>query len=184
VPAGVAAALERSEVIYDRAAVERAVDQLAIRIALELHDRHPVLVAVMNGGIVIAADLLMRLRFPLEVDYLHVTRYGDDTRGGELDWRALPRTPLAGRTVLLVDDIFDVGTTLAAAVARIQALGALDVRTAVLARKEVSRATAHEPDFVGLGVPDRYVFGRGMDFRGHWRNLPEIRALAAGDEQA
>jgi len=182
IPEDVRSALERSEVIFDRADVDRAVDRLAIRISLELQDCHPVMVCIMNGGIVVTSDLLERLRFPLELDYVHLSRYGDATRGGEIVWHSLPKVDLTGRTVLLVDDIFDVGLTLAAAAERLAGLGARDVRTAVLARKRVRREVAIEPDFVGLEVPDRYVFGRGMDYRGHWRNLPEIRALIAPTE--
>lgn len=181
VPEDVRLALERSDVLFDRTDVDRAIDQLAIRVSLELHDRHPVVVCVMNGGIVVTSDLLQRLRFPLELDYIHLSRYGDETRGGEIVWHALPRTSLVGRVVLLVDDIFDVGLTLAAAVERLASLGATEVRTAVLARKRVARDVTIEPDFVGLEVPDRYVFGRGMDYRGHWRNLSEIRALASAE---
>jgi hypoxanthine phosphoribosyltransferase len=172
-------ALERSECLFDRATVERAIDQMAIRITLALHDAWPIVVCVMNGALVVTADLLERLHFPLELDYLHVTRYADSTRGGELEWHSAPRVPMTGRTVLLVDDIIDEGKTLAAAVERLEAMGAGSVRTAVLLQKAIARRAAITPDFVGLTCPDRYVFGRGMDYRGHWRNLAEIRALPA-----
>jgi len=171
--------LARSEIVFDRATVDRAIDQMAIRITLALHDQHPVLMCVLTGGLVVAGDLMQRLRFPAELDYLHVSRYRG-TRGGSLEWRVLPRLALSGRTVLIVDDIFDAGITLSAAVTRVRELGATDVRTAVLVRKHVARTVDLEPDFVGLECPDRYVFGRGMDYQGHWRNLAEIRALPVG----
>ena len=181
-PDDIRTALERSECLFDRETVDRAVDQMAIRITLALHDEWPVIICVMNGGIIVAAELLLRLHFPLEVDYLHVTRYADTTHGGEIEWRAAPSGPVAGRNVLLVDDILDEGKTLAAAVDRLKALGATTVRTAVLVQKTIARPAALVPDFIGLTCPDRYVFGRGMDYRGHWRNLGEIRALATHRE--
>jgi hypoxanthine phosphoribosyltransferase len=177
VPAEVASALERSQLLYDRETLERTIDQMAVRITLALAERHPIVICVMTGGLLLTADLLERMRFPLEVDYLHVTRYAQTTRGGELVWHALPRHSVAGRTVLLVDDIFDVGITLAAATSRLREAGAREVLTAVLVRKQVAREVTFEPDFHGLEVPDRYVFGRGMDYLGHWRNLAEIRML-------
>lgn len=180
-PSEVREVLAHSEVVFDRETVERAIDRMSVRITLALHDQHPVLMCVLTGGLVLAGDLMQRLRFPLELDYLHVTRYAGGTQGGALEWRLLPRLPLLGRTVLLVDDIFDAGITLAAGVDRIRALGAADVRTAVLVQKSVTRTVTLQPDFVGLECPDRYVFGRGMDYRGHWRNLAEIRALIGNE---
>jgi hypoxanthine phosphoribosyltransferase len=177
-------ALERSSVLYDADTIERTLDRMAVRITLALEDSHPIVVCVMSGGLVVTADLLRRLRFPLELDYLHVTRYAETTRGGELVWHALPRHAVAGRVVLLVDDILDVGVTLAASVSRLTEAGATAVRTAVLVKKRVTREVTLEPDFWGLEVPDRYVFGRGMDYRGHWRNLAEIRVLSAADTAA
>jgi hypoxanthine phosphoribosyltransferase len=131
----------------------------------------------MGGAVVFAGQLLPQLVFPLEFDYLHVSRYGDDTRGGPLSWLVAPRTPVAGRVVLLLDDILDEGVTLAEITAWLRAQGASEVLSAVFADKHTGRAKAIAADFVGLRLPDRYVFGFGMDIAGAWRNLPAVYAV-------
>lgn len=169
--------LERSEVLVPAEVVAATLERLAAGITAALGTRHPVIVLVMNGGVVVGGQLLPLLRFPLEIDYAHVGRYGHATSGGALHWIAEPHLRLAGRTVLVVDDILDEGVTLAAVVERCRALGAAEVRTAVFARKDLPRVPRIAADHVGLRVPDAFVFGFGMDVEGHWRNLPEIRRL-------
>ena len=112
---------------------------------------------------------------------MHATRYRGDVRGQELEWIARPRTPLEGRTVLVLDDILDEGVTLAAILEDCRAQGARAVHSAVLVDKRIGRPrTLERADFTGLSVPDRYVFGFGMDYRGYLRNLPAIYAVAEG----
>lgn len=167
----------RGELLYGRAELEQALDHLAARIDAALADRFPVALCVMGGAVVFAGQLLPRLGFPLEFDYLHATRYRDGTRGGEIEWNVLPRKSVVGREVLLLDDILDEGHTLAAARAKLLELGAVRVHIAVLADKNIGRDKPIQADFVGLTLPDRYVFGMGMDAYGLWRNLPGIYAL-------
>ncbi len=171
------AILNRSELLYGAAEVEKALDRLAFEITDALADRFPVALCVMGGAVVFTGKLLPRLGFPLEFDYLHATRYREGTRGGEIEWSTLPRKDLAGRVVLLLDDILDEGHTLAAAKARMLAMGAAEVKIAVLSEKQLSREKPVAADFVGLHLPDRYVFGMGMDVYGLWRNLPAIYAM-------
>lgn len=166
-----------SEVIADVQTVQACLDRLGRDISSVLHDRFPLVLPVMGGAIVFAGQLLPRLDFPLEFDYLHVTRYRGKTHGGGIEWRVLPGKPVTGRTVLVIDDILDEGETLHAIRQRLQEMGAARIYTAVLADKMLERAKPIQADFVGLRVPDRYVFGCGMDAYGLWRNLPEIRAL-------
>ena len=116
-------------------------------------------------------------RFPLELDYLDLTRYGDKTHGGEIAWKVQPGREIAGRTVLVLDDILDEGNTLLAIRDKLLSLGAARVVTAVLCEKNTGRDKPIRADFTGLALPNRYVFGFGMDVRGAWRNLPEIYAL-------
>ncbi len=123
VPSDIVAARDAAECLFDAAAVERAVDQLAVRLTVRLNDAHPIVMCVMNGGMILTAELLLRLHFPLEVSYVHATRYRDATHGAVLEWRASPAADVAGRTVLLVDDVLDEGHTLGRgrrAVARIR----------------------------------------------------------------
>ncbi len=169
--------LNRSELLHNADEIERTLDRLASHISDALADRYPVALCVMGGAVVFAGKLLPRLGFPLEFDYLHASRYRDGTRGGEIEWSMLPRKNLTGRVVLLLDDILDEGHTLAAAKARLLELGAAEVVIAVLAEKELAQDKPVAADFVGLRLPDRYVFGMGMDVYGLWRNLPAIYAL-------
>ncbi len=131
----------------------------------------------MGGAVVFAGQLLPQLRFPLNFDYLHLTRYGNTTRGGHIEWKVFPRTTLAQRVVLVVDDILDEGFTMAEIRERILAEGATRFYCAVFADKDIGKAKPIAPDFVGVKLPNRYVFGFGMDIEGAWRNLPEIYAL-------
>ncbi|MDD5297072.1 MAG: hypoxanthine-guanine phosphoribosyltransferase [Rhodocyclaceae bacterium] len=169
--------LESSDLIWSADDVAAAVDRLAGDIGAALSERHPVVLCVMGGAVVFTGNLLPRLTFPLELDYLHVTRYGAATTGGTLNWLVEPRHSVAGRTVLVLDDILDEGITLAAIKERLMKRGAAACYTAVLAEKELGREKPIAADFVGLKLPNRYVFGYGMDVSGAWRNLPSIHAV-------
>lgn len=169
--------LDEADLVHDEAACASALRALAGRIADALAQRYPVVLCVMGGSVVFAGQLLPLLRFPLDFDYLHATRYDGATRGGTLSWKVLPRLPVRGRTVLVLDDILDEGHTLAAIRERLLNDGAEEVQCAVFADKQTGRPKPVTPDYVGLAVPDRYVFGYGMDVEGAWRNLPAIYAL-------
>lgn len=176
------ALLARSEQLLAPEVVERAVARVAGEITAALGDEQPMLLAVMRGAVVFAGQLLPLLRFPLDFDYLDASRYGSATRGGELDWRVDVPAGVKDRTVLVVDDILDEGHTLAAIRHRLLDAGARRVLIAVFADKQLPKAKPITADFVGTPVPDRYVFGFGMDVRGLWRNLPAVHALPR-DEQ-
>ncbi len=156
-----------------QAVINRLADEIAGRLAADL----PLVLAVMGGAVVFAGQLLPRLNFPLEFDYLHVTRYRGNTSGGEVEWRVLPGQNVAGRSVLVLDDILDEGETLAAIRDKLHDMGAARVWSAVLTNKDNGLIKPIQADFVGLDVPNRYVFGCGMDAYGLWRNLPAIYAL-------
>ncbi|MCW5619897.1 MAG: hypoxanthine-guanine phosphoribosyltransferase [Burkholderiales bacterium] len=171
--------LHKAELVYDAASVRRAVESIAQRITTRLGETYPLVLCVMGGSVVFTGQILPLLRFPLDFDYLHVTRYDGTTRAGSLSWKVLPRQPVAGRTVLVLDDILDEGHTMIAIRERLLGEGAHAVHCAVFADKDIGRAKPLAPDFVGLHLPNRYVFGFGMDVEGAWRNLPEIYALRA-----
>ena len=174
----------RAEVLVTADAVQQAIDRVSVRLALSLAAENPLLLAVLHGGLPFAGELLKRLAFPLELGYVHVSRYGDATRGGTLRWHSRPDYPMEGRTVLLVDDIFDRGETLAALRSWAIEQGARRVVTAVLVDKVVDVQRPLQVDFAALSCPDRYLFGCGMDYRGYWRNLPSIYALPESMESA
>lgn len=154
---------------------------MAAQLAPKLERNNPVVLAVMHGGAYAALELSRRFRFPHELDYVHVTRYRGETSGGGVTWRVRPRRALAGRTVLVVDDILDHGKTLRALDTELKRIGVRKRLNAVLVVKRLAgrRARPHV-DASGLAVDDVYVFGSGMDYRGYWRELRGIYAVAEG----
>lgn len=169
--------LSQSDVIFTQHQVDDAIALLASNISQALQDKSPLVLTVMNGGMYFAAQLISQLNFPLELDYIQASRYNTNTVGKEVKWRAEPTDQVRGRTVLLLDDILDEGHTLVAIRDKCLALGALEVKIAVLTEKLLDHTKPIKADYVGLELPNRYVFGCGMDVYGWWRNLPDIRAL-------
>ncbi len=168
----------QAECLCSPDAVNSALDRMAAEITGVLGERNPLVLCVMTGAVVVAGQLLTRLNFPLQLDYIHATRYGGGTRGGTIRWLARPQNPLSGRTVLVVDDILDEGHTLAAIMEHCREEGAAGIYLAALVEKRHGRkAPGLKADFVGLEVEDRYVFGFGMDYEGYLRNLPGIYAV-------
>lgn len=164
--------------LYSARDVSRALDRMADRLAPRLEHANPVVLAVMHGGAFAALELCKRFRFAHEFDYVHVTRYRSGTRGHELEWRVRPSKALAGRTVLVVDDILDHGKTLHALDAELERIGVKRRLSAVLVVKKLERRrTRPRVTVSGLTVDDVYVFGSGMDYRGYWRELRGIYAL-------
>jgi hypoxanthine phosphoribosyltransferase len=169
--------LNEADLVCSEETVGAAMNRLAGEISAALSDRYPLVLAVMGGSVYFAGNLLPLLRFPLEFDFIHASRYGNALAGGGISWRAEPRDNVKDRVVLVLDDILDGGDTLFAIKQRILSLGAADCLTAVLTDKETGRAKPIRADFVGLPIPDRFVFGCGMDAHGAWRNLPAIYAM-------
>jgi hypoxanthine phosphoribosyltransferase len=168
--------LMSAELVSPAEAVNAAVVRMASEISAALSDKFPLVLSIMGGAVVFTGQLLPLLKFPLEFDVLHVTRYRNHIHGGEISWKVTPGANVNGRVVLVLDDILDEGNTLEEVRARILEAGAAAFYSAVLADKE--RPKTMRADFVGLQVPNRYVFGFGMDVHGAWRNLPAIYALS------
>ena len=170
--------LENSTVIADKQEVKAAVDHIANEINAHYGDRSIILLVVMTGAIMPAAWIAARLGMPLQMDFIHATRYSGTTEGGEIEFRVPPRLNLQNQDVLIVDDIYDIGLTLQMIEQYCEARGARSVNSAVLVRKIHDRETTGElPEFIGMEVEDKYLFGCGMDVYEHWRHLHEIRAL-------
>jgi hypoxanthine phosphoribosyltransferase len=169
--------LDEADLLCTAQEVDRAVSRMAGEISARLRDEFPVVLSVMGGAAVFTGRLLPLLAFPLEFGAIEVTRYNNDTQGREISWRLPPRDNVRDRTVLVVDDILDEGVTLAAIRAKLEEMGARKVYAAVFADKDIGRAKPAHADFVGVTVPNRYVFGFGLDAYGLWRNLPAIYAL-------
>src|SRR5678815_1631507 len=145
--------LEESDLVASADEVRAALGRVAGEIQKQLADGYPLVLAVMGGAVVFAGQLLPMLRFPLDFDYVHASRYGSATRGSGLEWRVSPPGLAKGRTVLVVDDILDHGETMAAIRARLLELGAQAVYSAVLVDKILDQKKPIHADFVGLKIP-------------------------------
>ena len=171
--------LAQADCLHDAAQVQAAYDRLAAQIATEYAARNPLVLCVMTGGVAPTAEITRRLPFALELDYLHATRYRGATQGGGLVWKRQPDPQrVAGRHVLVIDDILDEGHTLVAIRRALNDFGPASLKVAVLAEKlHDRRAPGAHAEFIGLQVGDRYVFGCGMDYKEYWRQLPAIYAV-------
>ncbi|MEK6805538.1 MAG: hypoxanthine-guanine phosphoribosyltransferase [Pseudomonadota bacterium] len=170
--------LRSADCLHDAVAVQKAYDRLAAAIAKEYADKNPLLLCVMIGGFIPAAEIAKRLSFAFDMDYLHATRYRGATQGGGLVWKRQPDKPLESRHVLVIDDILDEGHTLVAIRKSLLEFKPTTLKVAVLAEKlHDRRATVAHAEFIGLQVGDRYVFGCGMDYKEYWRQLPAIYAV-------
>jgi len=169
--------LQDAELLYSAEQVQASLHKVARQISAKLAEQHPLVLSVMGGAVVFSGQLLPLLDFPLDFDYVHVSRYGDARNGGAMQWKVEPRENVRGRVVLLLDDILDEGHTMFALRERVLGLGAEKCFSAVFADKQHGRKKPINADFVGMEVPDRFVFGYGMDIQGVWRNLPAIYAV-------
>lgn len=171
--------VQRSAIcVADEQQVAAAIDAMAGAIERARLPEPVVLLCVMNGGMIVASELLQRLRGRLTLDYIHASRYQQQLQGAAIAWKALPGETLRGKAVVVVDDIFDEGVTLAAVEDYCLAQGASTVLSAVLVDKRHGRkCNSKGPDVVGLSLPDHYLFGMGMDYKGYLRNSRAIYAL-------
>ncbi|MDH4019256.1 MAG: hypoxanthine-guanine phosphoribosyltransferase [Xanthomonadales bacterium] len=170
--------LENSRVLFNREEVAAAVQKMADEINEYYGDQPIILVSVLTGAIIPAAWLITKLKMPIQMDFVHATRYRGGLYGAELEYRVPPRLDLEGKHVLIVDDIFDEGNTLAAIKGSVEKRLAGSVKMASLVRKDHDRGLPRDyVDFIGLDVPDVYVFGCGMDAYEEWRHLDEILVL-------
>lgn len=173
------AVLQTADCLFDATAVTAAYDRMARAIRAEYAELNPLVLCVMIGGMLPTVELIKRFNFQFEIDYLHATRYRGETTGAELVWKARPGAPLADRHVLVIDDILDEGHTLLAIQQWISAQGPASLKTAVLSEKQHPRkAPGVAAQFIGLTLPDRYVFGCGMDYKEYFRQLPAIYAVS------
>ena len=173
--------LADSEVLFTVEEVNAATSRVAREMCRDYADQNPLILSVMGGAVVFTGQLLPQLDFPLDFDIVQASRYGAATVGTNLTWRVTPRENVKDRHVLLVDDILDEGITLAAIVDLLKHQGAASVECAVFCVKDYGEAiNAKKPihaRYVGITVPDRFIFGYGMDVSGAWRNLPAIYAM-------
>ncbi|MEN8178901.1 MAG: hypoxanthine-guanine phosphoribosyltransferase [Pseudomonadota bacterium] len=173
--------LAEAKRLYTQSDVEQALDRLASEISSKLSTENPIILCVLNGALIPMGHLLTRLTFPLRYDYIHASRYRGEISGNDLKWIGKPSVSLEDETVLVIDDILDEGVTLSEIVNSCRMVGAKAVYTAVLVEKRHTRGNGFIPNFVGLEVEDRYVFGFGMDYKGYLRNAAGIFAVNSTD---
>ena len=172
----------QSQRLYSESEVEAALDRMAAEMTAQLAELNPVLLCIMHGGLIVTGKLATRLQFPLQLDYLHASRYRNQTSGSDLQWKSRPTLALDNRVVVLVDDILDEGETLYQVRDYCFDQGAKDVFTAVLIDKQHDRRSVPvKADFAGLAAQDFYLFGYGMDYKGYLRNAAGIFAIDEAD---
>lgn len=169
--------LAQADCLYTNEQVQLALTKMAAAITTDLAETNPLVLCVMTGAIIPAGHLLSQLTFPLQIDYIHATRYRGNTVGGHLHWIVKPSHSLKGRNVLIIDDIYDEGITLNEIVDYCWSEGASDVHTAVLVNKLHDRKQKMKINYIGLETEDHYLFGYGMDYHGYLRNMPGIYAV-------
>ena len=172
--------LDKSKLLISKDQLYLSFDNIAFDITLQLKDSNPIVICVMNGGLMFTSELLKRLRFPLQLDYVHASRYGENiTPESTLNWKKYPSIDLLDRNIILVDDVLDGGVTFARIRDYCLEKGAKSVNTVVMVDKKVDRDPAglKSADFSCVSVGDEYIFGFGLDYKGYWRNLPGIYAL-------
>jgi hypoxanthine phosphoribosyltransferase len=169
---------ETATCLYSQKEIELGINNLAASMTVDLHNRNPIFICIMNGGLHFSAQLTQRFNFPLQIDYLHLSRYEGDLAGSEITWYAKPQCELQNRTVVLLDDIFDIGISLEAAKTFCLTQGAREVISAVLLKKKLHPdKQIGKANYFVFECPDVYVFGYGMDYKNYLRNLNAIYAL-------
>lgn len=169
--------LQQADIIHAEPAVAQAISTIATKLNADYATKQPIVLAVMNGALYFTGQLLPKLLFPLELNYVHASRYHGELKGNKIKWIVKPTSAVKNRDVLILDDILDEGITIKAIVDACYLLGANEVKVAVLAEKRIDKSKPISADYVELTLPNRYVFGCGMDIHNWWRNLPAIYAL-------
>jgi len=167
---------ENAELLHSESEIDLAIKAMAQKINSQLQDKNPIILCVMNGGVVVTGKLLPLLSIPCTFDSINASRYGNETSGGQIKWIQTPESVLNDRCVLIVDDILDEGLTLEAIIDYCKQQGASSIYTAVLMNKKLEHRKPVKADFVALEVENRYLFGYGMDYKGYLRNAAGIYA--------
>ena len=171
------ALIRKSSVIYSEIEIKTVIKNIADQVNQTIQTDDLYVLCVMNGALIFAGQLLPRLEKNIQYSYIHATRYAASLTGGPIHWLVKPPIDIKGKTVLILDDILDEGITLREIAATCLAMKAKAIYTAVLFDKEIAKEKSYSPNFIGLKVPNRFVFGYGLDCKGLGRNLPHLYAL-------
>jgi hypoxanthine phosphoribosyltransferase len=168
--------LER--VLFDEPAIHRRLDDIAVQISNDYRDRELTVIAVLHGSLMFVADLLRRIPLPLKLECLSVASYhGKAQTSGDVLFKQITLPDVAGRDILILDDILDSGHTLAAVRETLETAKPRSMRVCVLLSKKKQHAREVNADYVGFEIEDEFVVGYGLDFRERYRNLPYIGVL-------
>lgn len=166
------------QVLIAEAVIDKRLDAMALEIRSDFPGEVMVVIVLLKGAFVFAADLLRRIPRMLEIECLNVASYhGGTESSGQVDFLDHKLPDIKGRKVLVLDDILDTGRTLRAVVDRLMEEGACEVKTGVLLKKDKELAEEVTADYVGFAIGDEFVIGYGLDYRGRYRNLPYIGTL-------
>ncbi|CAM8358683.1 Hpt Hypoxanthine-guanine phosphoribosyltransferase [Candidatus Methylopumilus universalis] len=171
------ALIRKSSVIYSEIEIKTVIKNIADQVNQTIKTDDLYVLCVMNGALIFTGQLLPRLEKNIQYSYIHATRYAASLTGGPIHWLVKPPIDIEGKTVLILDDILDEGITLREIAATCLAMKAKAIYTAVLFDKEIAKEKSYFPNFIGLKVPNRFVFGYGLDCKGLGRNLPHLYAL-------
>ena len=171
------ALIRKSSVIYSEIEIKTVIQNIADQVHQTIKTDDLYVLCVMNGALIFAGQLLPRLEKNIQYSYIHATRYAASLTGGPIHWLVKPSKDIEGKTVLILDDILDEGITLREIVTTCEAMKAKAIYTAVLFDKDIVKEKSYIPNFIGLKVPNRFVFGYGLDCKGLGRNLPHLYAL-------
>jgi hypoxanthine phosphoribosyltransferase len=164
--------------LFDGPAIHKRLDEMATQIASDYLDRELAVIAILTGSLMFVSDLLRRIPLPLRLDCLSVASYrGKETTSGEVIFKELAVPDVAGRDVLILDDILDTGNTLASVRKRVETAGPRSIRVCVLLSKRKQRARDVYADYIGFEIDDEFVVGYGLDFMERYRNLPYVGVL-------
>jgi hypoxanthine phosphoribosyltransferase len=168
--------LER--VLFSEQTIMARLDELAAAIVRDYRDRELTVIAVLNGSLIFMADLLRRIPLPLKLDCLSVASYHGGTKStGEVVFRQVALPDVAGRHILILDDILDSGLTLNAIRRKLQEANPLSVKVCVLLEKQIARTAPVDADYIGFKIENEFVVGYGLDYMERYRNLPCIGVL-------
>ena len=168
-----------ARILFDEARIVAGIDRVAAEITKAYDGKPFTVVSVLKGSCIFASDLIRRIPIPLQLAFVSASSYRDKTVGGRLDVNFFPNdSEIRGEHLLLVDDILDTGRTMNALKSELKARGAASVASCVFLDKPARRAVEFEADYRCFEVEDAFVVGYGLDYAGHYRNLPYVGALS------
>lgn len=165
------------DILFSKEQIQMRVEELARQIQDDFTGRDLVVVGVLKGAFIFMSDLVRHIRLPLACDFLRVASYEDDKNTGVIRMEFDTTQPIAGKDVLLVEDIVDTGKTLRHILKHMEAKEPRSLKVATLLYKETGAGVRKFVDYVGFETPNRYVIGYGLDSQGIYRSLPYIGAF-------